>query len=98
MCLPPLCLPPPLLPGAQTSHSPSPASAPGPAATILPSPTSGSPSPSLSPTSFPAGRSKAQRWGDDGGNHDGRLPSYKDVLVSSSSTPSPLTPLLVMTG
>jgi hypothetical protein len=87
MCLPPLCPPPPLLPGAQTSHSPTPTSAPGPAATILPSPTSGSPSPSLSPTSLPAGRSKAQRWGDDGGNHDGRLPSYKDVLVSSSSTP-----------
>jgi hypothetical protein len=59
MCLPPLCPPPPIHPGAQTSQSPTPTSAPGSAATTLPSPASGSPS--LSPPSLPAGRSKAQR-------------------------------------
>jgi hypothetical protein len=91
MCLPPLCPPPPLHPDAQTSQSPTPTSAPGPTTTTLPSPASGSPSPSLSPPSLPASRSNAQRWSDGGGNHDGRLPSYKDVLVSSSSTPLPLT-------
>lgn len=79
MSLPTRPLPPPP-PGAQSPQNLTPKSTPGPAATVLPSPAPGS----SSPGSFPAGRSKAQRWWDDDGGCLGLHPSYKDVLISCS--------------